>query len=313
MKWSMLSGLVLFSAAITGISQTVTNGRQWNVTVVAVNEQSEPVSNVAVKVWFHIAPKDGQTIAMTNRSGLTDASGIFIASGNATSAELGIEAQIPGYYTGGTNYELGLPYQYDRLKWNPLITVLLRTVGNPVPMYAKRVMAEPPILNQAVGFDLMEGDWVAPNGKGRISDFIFTKAMSVRSAIDYESTLKLSFSNSGDGIQLYEGPDLQKTSSFRSPRTAPLEGYRPELVRQIVGRPGLAKFEFDPKRIYLFRVRTDLDKTGVLKSALYGKIYGDFMQFQYYLNPIPNDRNIEFNPAQNLLTNMTGAARIQAP
>ena len=52
---------------------------------------------------------------------------------------------------------------------------------------------------------------------------------------------------------------------------------------------------------YFFRVRTVLDEHGNVKSALYGKIYGDFMQFTYYLNPTPNDHNIEFDPPRNLL------------
>lgn len=40
--------------------------------------------------------------------------------------------------------------------------------------------------------------------------------------------------------------------------------------------------------------------TGNIISAQYGKIYGDFLAFTYYLNPSPNDRNVEFDPDQNL-------------
>jgi hypothetical protein len=52
---------------------------------------------------------------------------------------------------------------------------------------------------------------------------------------------------------------------------------------------------------------------GTVKSALYGKIYGDFMQFRYYLNPTPNDRNIEFDPKQNLLKNLSQLEQVSAP
>lgn len=41
-------------------------------------------------------------------------------------------------------------------------------------------------------------------------------------------------------------------------------------------------------------------------SALYGKVYGDFrvnelrgVSFTYYLNPTPNDRNLEFDRKTN--------------
>ena len=68
-----------------------------------------------------------------------------------------------------------------------------------------------------------------------------------------------------------------------------------------------------PDRNYFFRVRTLLDEHGNVKSALYGKIYGDFMQFAYYLNPTPNDRNVEFDPKQNLLHGLKPTEEVTAP
>jgi hypothetical protein len=63
----------------------------------------------------------------------------------------------------------------------------------------------------------------------------------------------------------------------------------------------------------LFRVRTELDQDGNVKSTLYGKIYGDFMHFRYYLNPTPNDRNIEFDPKQNLIHNLQSFEQVRQP
>jgi len=62
-------------------------------------------------------------------------------------------------------------------------------------------------------------------------------------------------------------------------------------------------------------VRTVLDSNGNAKSALYGKIYGDtmMMNFHYYLNPTPNDRNVEFDPKQNLLKNLKPDEGVSAP
>jgi hypothetical protein len=60
-------------------------------------------------------------------------------------------------------------------------------------------------------------------------------------------------------------------------------------------------------------VRAVLDGCGNVKSALYGKIYGDFMQFSYYLNPAPNDRNIEFDPKQNLLGGLQSFEQVTTP
>jgi hypothetical protein len=69
----------------------------------------------------------------------------------------------------------------------------------------------------------------------------------------------------------------------------------------------------NPDRIYYFRVRTKVDDRGNIVSAHYGKIYGDFMQFAYYYNPTPNDRNIEFDPKQNLLGGLQSFESVSAP
>jgi hypothetical protein len=37
------------------------------------------------------------------------------------------------------------------------------------------------------------------------------------------------------------------------------------------------------------------------------------MQFSYYLNPTPNDRNIKFDPKQNLLGGLQSFERVSAP
>jgi len=71
------------------------------------------------------------------------------------------------------------------------------------------------------------------------------------------------------------------------------------------------KFRHDPN----FE-RTKKNDKGEIVSALYGKIYNpiDFkvftngmnVQFAYYLNPTPNDRNTEFDPNQNLFPRARG-------
>ena len=64
-----------------------------------------------------------------------------------------------------------------------------------------------------------------------------------------------------------------------------------------------------------------IDEGGKVKSALYGKIDGEFgldainsktcfVLFTYYLNPTSNDRNMEFNPQKNLFTDLTSDERL---
>jgi hypothetical protein len=68
-----------------------------------------------------------------------------------------------------------------------------------------------------------------------------------------------------------------------------------------------------------------LDENGNVKSALFGKISGNFklyagtikphsgMGFDYYLNPTPNDHNLEFDPKHNLSTNLKLLEGVNAP
>ena len=69
------------------------------------------------------------------------------------------------------------------------------------------------------------------------------------------------------------------------------------------------------ERCYFFRIRTEFDELGKIKSAIHGKIYGDFkligkkngikwVSFFYYLNQTLNDRNLEWDMQHNLCPNV---------
>ena len=90
-----------------------------------------------------------------------------------------------------------------------------------------------------------------------------------------------------------------------------IESHWVQTDNQKTGKP--IETNRNPNRNYLFRVRTVVDDKGNIVSAHYGKIYGDFMEFKYYLNPTPNDRNVEFDPKQNLLKNLKSDEGVSAP
>jgi hypothetical protein len=167
-----------------------------------------------------------------------------------------------------------------------------------------------------VGYDLVAGDWDAPYGKGVNRDLIVKEEFNKQSATDYSYRLIIGFPNAGDGIQAFTVPDTERGSSLRSPPEAPADGYQAQLIREDYHHPGKAgTSDHDESRNYFFRVRTVLDSNGNVKSALYGKIYGDLelMNFSYYLNPTPNDRGIEFDPRENLLPQKSGEPVVNAP
>jgi hypothetical protein len=104
------------------------------------------------------------------------------------------------------------------------------------------------------------------------------------------------------------------------PRPAPENGYKTSQVWEWSNLQ-------QPETVlgYFIRVRTTLDEKGAVKSALYGKIQGDVLfyvgtirphpgiNFTYYLNPSINSRNIEFDPKQNLLKNLSHSQQVTAP
>jgi len=285
---------------------------QWAATVKAVGEDGNPIAGADVAVSYSLPanPSEPNQPRYGEVKGVTDANGVFKASHTDSSSGLAIVVGESGYYA--THW--GHQFYDDDKKRNPSFTLLLKTVGKPVAMYAKYVENGPPVFNEPVGYDLMVGDWVAPHGKGKATDIIFTGKLDKTSKDDFDYKLTVSFPNSRDGIQEFTVPDAGKGSALRSPHEAPLEGYQSEVIRAMSRHPGQPGTEdLDLSRNYFFRVRTVLDSNGNIKSALYGKIYGDFMQFHYYLNPTPNDPNIEFDPKHNLVDGLKSFEEVSAP
>jgi hypothetical protein len=287
--------LVIAAFAVNAYTQVEPPKYDWNVTLKIVDESGQPVEAAKAHIFY----------LLTNEfSGLTDSNGVFSASHHDGSENLAFQIEKMGYYSSLVPYHMGRKYKPEI--WNPTRTILLNKLIKPIPMYAKRIDAEPPDNGKPVGYDLVVGDWVGSYGKGINSDILFTREYNRRSLQDYDYKLTVSFPKGGDGIQVFPTPyKNMEGSALRSPHEAPTNGYLSQIVKLNVSHPGQKLiFDYDEKRIYLFRVRTATNDLGNVVSAHYGKIYGDFMQFKYYLNPTPNDRNLEFDPKQNLMTNL---------
>lgn len=291
---------------------------QWTMAIKVVGEDDKPIAGANVSVQYDVqTPPDSNQPEFGEVKGVTDDNGMFAASHTDSSWDLGFTAEKPGYYGAHWGCHLYLPGQFNpkiTANGTPTFTLMLKKIVNPIPMDAKRLNTHVPALDKPIGFDLMAGDWVGPYGKGTHSDILFTGHFDKRSGGESDFTLTVSFPNPGDGIQGFTVPDSQKGSALRSPTEAPAEGYRSQWVQTDNRKPGRPiETNRDPNRNYFFRVRTVLDENGNVKSALYGKVYGDFMEFSYYLNPKPNDRDIEFDPSRNLLDGLSFDEQVRTP
>lgn len=299
---------LMLLAASCAFAQTGMIDYKWEATMKVVGEDGNPIGEANADIGYHTNSQPA------NALGVTDTNGIFSASHSvrSTLAEVSLQAEKSGYYTTWVERQLGP--QYDPTQWIFTQTLVLKKIKKPIAMYAKWVNSNPPILSQPIGYDLMIGDWVAPNGKGINTDIIFTKIAYRKSGADYEYKVTVNFKNTGDGIQAYTIPASEQGSGLQSPYEAPIDGYQSQLIKDRSAHPGQpTKSNYDENAKYFFRVRTVLDENGSVKSALYGKIYGDFMQFRYYLNPTPNSRNVEFNPKQNLLGGLQPIEQVSQP
>lgn len=289
---------------------------KWTATVKVVGEGGNSImgANVSVQYTIPTEPNSGaQTYGEVK--GVTDTNGIFKASHTDSSSGLGIVVEKSGYYSTHWGHE----FYFDEKRRNPSFILTLRKIGNPIPMYVKHEETKVQQEDKPMGFDLMAGDWVTPYGKGFHADIFFTVHRKITNAHEYDCTLTVTFPNDGDGIMV--APSAPVTgSTFKTSRTAAENGYQPELDLHY-SNTGNAPLVFG----YFIRVRTELNPDGTVKSALYGKISGNFrfyagtkvpqagMGFDYYLNSDPNDRNLEFNPAKNLIKDLGEFEGINEP
>ena len=316
MKTLQLACLFAAYAVTQSVHPQNVSTQSWNMSVRVLGDSGLPMANAQVTVGFSLPTPLGEEIRSDRVSGVTDTNGVFTTSHSDTgSISLGLLVQKDGFYPVHATYDLSGDYKPE--KWNLNPTWTLKKIIEPIPMYAKSVNLGAPVFEKPAGYDLMSGDWVAPYGKGVNADILFTAHLDKRGENDSEYKLVVSFPNTGDGIQTFEIPANRYSrdgSALRSSQQAPAEGYTPQWIQTRIVRPGNGySGNQDENRNYYFRVRTVLDENGAVRSALYGKIYGDFMQFRYYINPTPNDRNVEFDPKRNLMKNLKSTEQVSEP
>jgi hypothetical protein len=123
------------------------------LTIKAVDDEGRALKDMPVDIWLS---------GSIEQAGNTDSNGFFVAQGTCIFKDLPIRIEKQGFYSTSLNYGLHGTKDGKWLPWNPVVTALVRRVINPIPMYAKTVQTEIPVLDAPVGFDLVQGDWVTP-------------------------------------------------------------------------------------------------------------------------------------------------------
>ena len=140
---------------------------------------------------------------------------------------------------------------------------------------------------------------------------------------DWNGTLEIAFPGEKEGIVKVEEAFIPQ-SELHMPHKAPEEGYQSTYKLETVNYYDPEKehyMKFSDDIGFFLRTRVILDEQGKIKSANYAKIHEEFsfdprgkVIFYYYYNPIPNDRNLEFDPKHNLFPEGTpGTFNISLP
>jgi hypothetical protein len=295
------------------------------VTVRVIDENGNPMGNTPIRIGIHNVNEFKDMY--NDFRGVTDAEGKFSAEAIGRGlAKIDIEKE--GYYPShktvtcydGTAEQIREAGRF--FPWNPVVDIMVKEIGKPIPMLVRRawggskswIIPELEQFGKELGWDLVEGDWVAPAGTGEVADLVVTFGLSRTDDRNHSSSMKIRMGNPDDGfIVLKELKGEESLLSF--PRTAPADGYEVKNLEfgWEYNDGTLNRLPADMPKGYLFRLRTTKDKDGKIISAIYGKITKPF-DFQasstghgslqagsdYYLNLTPNDRNLEYDQKNNL-------------
>jgi hypothetical protein len=220
-------------------------------------------------------------------------------------------------------------------------SITLRRIIHPIPLYVRNLCVDIPEKNVWLGFDLEQSDWVAPHGQGKRADIRFRSNPKKEDPSQPSglapglATLEMDFGDGGGAVLVTEKNGYLPVSDMKMPHQAQQDGYGKSSVLKLE-QEGFERPDYSVFSGYFFRVR--VAKAGDrIASANYGKIVGNIgyrpveainrssikevngkayfgeVEFRYYFNPTPNDRNLEFDTRHNLMKRPETEGDIEEP
>ena len=296
--------------------------------VKVVDEEGGPLSGTSVVCIFPDKTRLGNDdySIVTNRTG-SDGMTRFHGHSYNGWVEYGMIEEDGYYPVDGIRVNFTNITGLVAKKWLPyeeMQTVTLQRKVNPTSLFVRKESKSwSRDLTTASGrefrYDLVTGDWMPPFGKGAYADVEFKllpredfgMGMGLGGISDpaFRDTVQVEFVGNDNGIAMVTPP----TNAALKLRMAPEVGYR-KVFNVWYGRTRTMQVDTstDGNVCHAFRIRTIRSQEGKIVSALYGKVYGGFqltykvedhpsgVAFTYYLNPTPNDRNLEWDMKHNL-------------
>ncbi len=277
-----------------------------NVKLNVVDENRQPVADADVVMSFLLS--QGRNMS----KGKTDASG-FLEATNEGVFGVSMSVLKQGFYRTGFRTGYG----------DQKLTLLLREKKNPIALYAKKVTLELPERGQDYGFDFFKGDFVMSGHKGSQADVRIRFDRDLVDSNNFTQTANLSFVIPSDGLIEMTTQKNWEVSEFETPYLAVSEGYQNNIELTYKRSPGSTS-RGNVNTPFFVRLRSQIDSEGNIETAHYCKIFPGIelmgaladhplLRMTYYCNPTPNDRNLEFDPKQNLLKNLKPGEQVRQP
>ena len=310
---------ILFAAS--GCTNVIAAVFQRNSTVhfKVVDYNDNAVSNATAKIntmkkWIP-GENFGRTVYM-DVYGNSDTNGDICITFPCKSTMFSYTVGAEGFYGcgGGAQFAAvpdGLDLRQTQFETN--LVVRLKPIVKPIPMCVLRQIIHHPMkypnnaTSGAWGFDMEKGDWVKPDGKGDITDFV-VECSDEHFAKDKALDCALVFTNS-----VYDGFYMAKCTGtrFRSDYKAGTNAvYMKRLDFASWGKKYKGRYAtqlLDDDEYIVIRTRTKCDDRGNIVSAHYAKIYGSInlksgiYSKGMYFNPNENDPNLEADTTVNLM------------
>ena len=297
---------------------------QVKSTINVVDEQGQPIQGAEV-FFSYVNFKNEENLTLTtNEKGVAE---------NTGGAELRINLHVSkeGYYDTRYDKSEGTSLRKDE---NHSLSVVLRRIESPIALYVKKVRKKIPEFGSKCGFDFEIGDWVSPHGNGEKADVFFAVSEITSKTNDPGGLLKISFPQVEEGVfKIAPKEGFIFSSEMKLPHRASDDGYQKLLKRMEFSYHDES---YDRECGYFFRIR-QVDTEENEKIFNYVKFNKDFkfhmgggkyireewrknspkeygmLEFTYYFNPTPNDRNLEFDPERNLFKKLPHSEQVRKP
>ena len=279
------------------------NGAMSRVVYRIVDERGEAVSNATAYISYRSCgrPQDDADLTV-----LSDCVGRIVAE-HRTNEKVTTIVSKEGYYDARDEISYFDAKRNDASngRWLPYgetRTLVLKPVLSPVALVSSDGLDyyKYPAWGSWTGFDLLKRDWVQPFGKGENQDMLirFTRQDSENG---YRKTMEVSFTNNPyAGVYQMTVDRLSEMDSVYRADTN--ENYQSSLNFMVErDSKGIRRHDLEEGRYLVFRTRTTTNEVGVLTTAHYGKIYGNWRFGErggmairkIEFNPTPNDANLE--------------------